>query len=434
MLNLLLLLVFIACLGLSAAWVAENPGAVTIHWFDWRIDTSFAFLMLLTVAGAFTMAYLYSVIYRLLKAPGHIAANRRLRHYRRGLSELTYSVAALAASDIKHAERHTRKAERLLGQTPLTLLLSAQIARSRGDDARTRMLLEAMLEHQETEYLAARSLSDAASKQQLFPKALNLAQRAYSVNPQETASVTAMIGLHLRLGQWQEALHAIDKAARKSGMRQADRLHYKGLTHLKQGMALLADNRNEAALAHARSAVKILPTFVPAIVFAAHTSALCGKRDKAIAIILKAWKKSPHPEMAAELHRLAAGEPKEKQLKLMRRLVALAPKEPESALALAEIAIEQKEWETARKALKLALSLEESARACKLMADLERAQNADMDASGRWMTRSASAAPDHAWTCQGCGQSAPAWDTHCPSCGAFDSLQWNRRELRFAAA
>ncbi len=128
------------------------------------------------------------------------------------MAALTHGVAALAAGEAESAEAHTRKAEKLLGSTPLVLLLSAQIARSKGDDNKTRLLLEQMLGHSETEYLAARSLSDAASRQQLFSKALALAQQAHAVNAK---GFSAVVSLHARLGQWQEALQAIEQALRK---------------------------------------------------------------------------------------------------------------------------------------------------------------------------------------------------------------------------
>src|SRR3954469_14777266 len=108
MINLLLLLVFITCLGITAAWIAENPGDVTIHWFDYRIDTSFAFLLLAALAAALVLTFVTLFIRRLITAPARYAQSRSLTSHRKGLAELTYSVAALAASDVGGAEEHTR--------------------------------------------------------------------------------------------------------------------------------------------------------------------------------------------------------------------------------------------------------------------------------------------------------------------------------------
>ena len=57
MINILLLQLFLACTGIVGAWIAENPGIVSIYWFDYRIDTSFAFLMLVALLSAILLSY-----------------------------------------------------------------------------------------------------------------------------------------------------------------------------------------------------------------------------------------------------------------------------------------------------------------------------------------------------------------------------------------
>jgi HemY protein len=424
MINLLLLLVLLCCVGIAAAWVAENPGDVTMTWFDYRIDTSLAFLLLLAIAAAFVLAYAIIFLRAFILAPGRFSLRRSERHYRKGLAEITYSVAALAASDIATAEAHTRKAQKLLGTTPLTLLLSAQIARSQGDDVKTQELLGKMLDYKETEYLAARSLSDSASKQQLFSKALHLAQRAQRINPKEAASANAVISLHMRMGGWQEALAAIDKSARKGRWHRARANRTRALVHLAQGQQLLESGHGDMALAHAKLCLKWLPNFVPATLFAARVFAANGMPEKAIKLILQNWKVTPHPQLAEQLRLLIAREPKDKQIKWVKKLAGQRPEHPQSGLALAETAIKLQEWEMARGALKKVLENEESVQACKLMAYLEQGEFSDFDAAGRWLARSAEAVHGAHWQCTSCSTVSENWDAHCPACNAYDSMEW----------
>jgi HemY protein len=431
MIRLLIWLLFIGFIGAGAAWVAEHPGDVTIYWFDLRIDTSFAFLLAAVLIFAFLFAYLLIFVRWLARLPVHFSERRNIRHYSKGLTEITYSVAALAASDVKAAEKHTRKAEKLLGSTPLTLLLSAQIARSQGDESKTRQLLEQMLDHKETEYLAARSLSESASKQQQFSAALPLAERASKVNPREKAPVAALVGLHTRLGQWQEALNAIDKAYRKGALKRSEMHYYKGLVHVRQGEALLDNGQADAALAHARICLKHMPEFLPAVIFAARAHHASGRSDKALKLIFSQWRKEPHPELASLMRIVMAKDTEAKQLKYAGKLVALAPEHPESQLALAEVAIKFKQWETARAALKAALAQEESVRACKLMAYVEQGEFSDYDASGRWLARSSEALTDPVWMCSACASVSEHWQSHCAECASFDTLSWKKREIRF---
>jgi HemY protein len=40
MIRVVLFLVFVACVAVGAAWLAERPGDVTITWLNHRIETS----------------------------------------------------------------------------------------------------------------------------------------------------------------------------------------------------------------------------------------------------------------------------------------------------------------------------------------------------------------------------------------------------------
>lgn len=329
MLNLLLLLIFLSCLGIVSAWVAGNPGSVTIHWFDYQIDTSFAFLLLLAIVGAALLAYSWLLVRSLILAPALFSESRRLKHYQKGLTELTHSIAALAVADVENAKIHTRKAEKQLGRAPLIMLLTAQIARSQGDDAQTKLLLEQMLNHKETEYLAARSLSEVASKQQHFPKALSLAERAQALNPKGTDS---LVSLQIRLGHWQEALTVLAQAARKRQISRAELRRWRGIVHLEHGKVLLDEGRYEMALVVARQSLKELPGFVPAVVLMAHALDANDQQAKAIKLIFQTWKTSPHPQLSAELRELMAGEPRDKQDKTLRKLESINSRIPENGL------------------------------------------------------------------------------------------------------
>ncbi len=431
MLNLLLLLFFLTCLGVTVGWIAENPGNVTIYWFDYRIDTSFGFLLVLTLFSTAILFYTLAFIRRLILTPSHIAERRGLKQHKRGLTELTYSVAALAASDVKTAEAHTRKAEALLGRTPLTLLLSAQIARSQGDDARTRLLLDQMLDYKETEYIAARSLSDAASKQQIFPEALHMAERAHAINPKDLKPV---LGLHLRLGQWQEALAAIVKSARKGNISRAEARHYRGVVYLTQGIQMLETEQQDAAVKAANLCMKETPDFLPAILFSARAYLAAGDEKKAVKLIMRAWTHTPHPQLATLYLAINNKQPKDAQIKLIQKLIATNPDSIESGLALTQAYINNRLWDLAYNTLQKIIVREESVRACHLMAIIEQGISSDPNAGGKWFTRSQVAQPDPEWVCFSCGQAAASWHVHCPSCNDLDSLEWKKRQVKYAAA
>ena len=431
MLNLLLLIFFLTCLGITAGWLAENPGNVTIYWFDYRIDTSFSFLLALALVATVVLSYTYVILRRIILAPSDFSERRGLKQHRKGLTEITYSVAALAAADIKSAELHTRRAETLLGRTPLTLLLSAQIARSQGDDARTRLLLDQMLDYKETEYIAARSLSDAASKQQIFPEALNMAERAHAINPKD---IKTLLGLHLRLGQWQEAQNAIKRSIKKHRLSRNEARHFRSLIYITQGTQLLDTEQHDEAVKAANLAMKETPDFLPAVLFAVRTYIAVKDEAKAQKLILRSWAYIPHPQLASMYLGMISKQPKDVQMKQVQKLAAANPDSIESSLAVTQAAIYNKLWDQAYQTLQKVIVREESVRACHLMALIEQGISADANAGGKWFTRSQVAQPDPEWVCSACGHASERWSVHCPSCNEVDAMEWKKRQVKYAAA
>jgi HemY protein len=321
MINLLLFLFFIGCAGLAAAWLVENPGDVSMQWFGYQIDTSVAFIFLLILLASLTITLFAMTIRRMVSAPGQFMQRRSLRQLKSGISELTYSVAALAASDIESAETHTRKVEKLLGRTPLTLLLSAQIAKTRGDEKETQAKLEQLLEYRETEYLAARFLSDSANKYQNLPKALNLAKQAQNMNPKDKASALAVVSLEVRLKHWHDALANLERAR----LPRKEKQRLRALIQVEYAALLLEEGHDEEALHIARGALGILPGFAPAAAVAARAYSENHKQGKALSILKKAWKKAPSPLLAETLHDITAHEEPERKEKLHALFSTEAP-------------------------------------------------------------------------------------------------------------
>lgn len=266
MINLLLFLFFIACSSLSIAMIVDNPGSVTMLWFDYQVETSVAFIILVIILAAIFLV-LFTLLLRLIIAsPSQFLQRRNVKQLNNGITELTYSIAALASSNITAAETHVHKVEKLLGKTPLTILLSAQIAKNKGNEATTHALLEQLLEFKETEYLATRSLSDSASKNDNLPKALLLAKKALEMNPKDSATATSVASLQIRLKHWDEAVATLQK----SKLARGEKARLIALTQLARGELLMASGYYEEALSLVKNIISNLSDFPPAIAFCAN--------------------------------------------------------------------------------------------------------------------------------------------------------------------
>lgn len=430
MIRLLIILFTLSALGILGAWIAENPGNVTMHWFDYRIDTTISVMGLLFILGGIILAWIYLILRALITLPKSFSEKRTLRSYRKGLDELTQSVVALASADAKTASIHTIKAEKYLGKSPITLLLSAQVSRLQGDDVHTQHLLEEMLEHKQTEYIAARYLSETATANNQLTKARELAARAQKSSTQGTKQ---LLSLHIQLGEWQQAVLLLQKSLRSGSITRSELRNYQAVLYTQQSQAMLDTQNTEAAIENAKRAVKIDPQSSAAYV--AYMTALLhnGKDALARKLLLKRWKQEPSVLYETLIQKATATLPKEKAIKYLQKLRSLKPDAYASHICIAHVAVSRGDWHVAREALKKALANSETAQACKLMAEVEKGEFADYDAAAHWLTRSTEATAAPEWICDNCGRASKQWQAHCPKCHSFDTLKWRQRDMAYIA-
>src|SRR3546814_13347697 len=88
-------------------------------------------------------------------------------------------MVAVAAGDAQEAARWSRRADDLLEDPPLTLLLSAQAAQLNGDERAAEKYFNAMLEKPETRFLGLRGLLMPALPENDHRRALGFARQAH---------------------------------------------------------------------------------------------------------------------------------------------------------------------------------------------------------------------------------------------------------------
>jgi HemY protein len=201
-----------------------------------------------------------------------------------------------------------------------------------------------------------------------------------------------------------------------------------------QAALLLAQSRaaadNETVLRLAGEAQELVPGFVAAAVRRAQLLQGAGYGHKAAKAIETAWRREPHPHLAAAYGALFADEAPLARVKRFERLAALKPDHIESHLALAEAALAARLWGEARRQLAAAggddaaTGNPPAARICRLMAALEEAEHGNGAAARLWLARAGEAPPDPVFVCANCGAEYRDWQPLCARCRAFDSLVW----------
>ncbi len=430
MFRVLRYLVVVTALVAGAVWLADNAGAVTLNWRGWRIETSVAVLL---VAGAAVLA-VAGILYRfwllVVRAPSQWRETWRLKRRQRGYEALTRGMVAVAAGDGIEARRQARRAEGLLNEPPLTLLLQAQSAQLSGDERAAARFFAAMAARSETEFLGVRGLLGQAVKRDDRAGALDLARRAWRLKPKSGWVAGVLFDLETRDGRWLDALATLDAAIaagavdKQTGRRRRAAL----LVELARAERMRGEAGAEDAKRFAAEAHKLAPESIAAALAYAGALLALNKTRKAAGAIERAFALSPHPDLAALYPRARGADGALAAAREVRDLTRAQPNHPESRLALARALTDAKLWGEARAALD-GFGENPPARACRLMAEIEDAARDDAAAARQWLLRAAMAEADPAWTCESCGTAAPEWRAVCAKCGAFDTAVWRAPAL-----
>lgn len=419
----------LVAISLGAVWMAQHSGEIVIDWLGWRIKTSTPVLIIAAILFAMIVALLYRFWRAMVGAPRAFGIARTERRRREGYLALTRGMVALAAGDPEEARRQAKDANgRLDEDEPLTMLLLAQAAQLDGEEGAAKRYFEAMLERPETEFLALRGLMVQSQRARDREETLKLARRAHEIRPKSKWVITELFEAEAAAGNWKAAENLIRKAVRQGAMAGDEPTQYRAILQLQQSVAAGAEGDEAKALKLAREAHKTNPDLLPALIAVARGMLKAGKTSKAEGFIEHAWKKGPHPELA-EMYREAIGiKDPLKRVQAIRALRNLRGDHPESHLAMARAALDAKLWGEARRHLTEARNtgtgVGNSARWCRLMAEVEEAEHGNTEAARQWLSKAADAPPDPGWVCDNCGATAPGWNAICGHCGRFGTIDW----------
>ncbi len=421
MVRVVLFLVLLGLLAFGAAWVADQPGTVSIVWLGRHIEFEvLTGLVALLAAAALAMA-LIAIAKWLVTSPAMARRAMRRRRARKGSEAVTHGILAVGAGDRRAAERHARDAEKFAPGQPLTLLLKAQSAQLAGDRSGAEAAFRAMVEGRDTRLLGLRGLFVEAQRRGDQTAARAIADEAVKDAPSAAWASQAVLESQTLTGDWDGALTSIERqyAARTIDRDKAKRLRAVLLT----AKAIAAEDRDPAgAKALALEAHGLAPTLVPAAVVAGRLLSADGDARKASRVLEAAWKATPHPDIAEVYAHARRGDSRLDELKRIEHLARLVPSHPEGAMAVARAAIDAGEFDRARKVLEPLVDAQPTQRACLLMAELSAKDGGDHGRAREWMARALRAARDPVWTAD--GQASDVWFPASLVSGRLDAFEW----------
>ena len=306
MVRLLLFLVLLALAAYGLAWLAENPGDVALTFHGVEYDVSLMVAIAIVVGLAIAIALAWGVIRFVFRLPSLMSLATKARRREKGYAALSGGMAAVGSGDARTASKLAAEARKHLGDAPLTKLLRAQAAQLSGDRAGAAAAFRDMLDHPQlmrwacaacTSRRAAPAITRRRSNMRAAP---TITRRCHGRRRRcsTIAPSTATGAARWRLSSSNAAAKLIDKPT-ATRWRAA----------LKTAMAEQAAERDpKAALGLAQEAIALAPGLVPAAALAGRLLAANGDLRRAGKTLEAAWRRAPHPDLAAAYLRLRRGD------------------------------------------------------------------------------------------------------------------------------
>ena len=424
MIRALIFFAKVAIVVFIAVWLANRPGDLVLQWYGWQVQTSVAILILFIVVVAGLSAIGWRMWGRVLGMPRGFKRGRSDRRMRKGYQALTQGMVAVAAGEPDEARRHARRADSLLEEPPLTMLLSAQAAQLNGDEQAAKRYFSRMLEDDDTRFLGLRGLLRQAEREGDLKGALEYARQAYDIRPQTPWVLNSLFDLSLKAGELERALDAVEESRKRNLIDRETARRRRAVILTELARRSQAEGKASFARDYAKEALDLAPGLVPAVRVYARLLIEQDRGRAAAKAIEKAWAHQPHPELVdLYLQARPAKTPKDRYARV-KRLAEKAPGHRESELALGRAALQAEQWADAKRHLENAGGQQPSEEVCRELAELAERQNDDREAARGWLRKATEAPADPAWLCTTCGAMADDWQAVCGHCGTFDSFAW----------
>lgn len=413
--------ILIAIMGMGAAWIADQPGEVTLTWLGREITMDVVVAAGLVVVIVIVIILFISLVKLIMGGPQAFTDFLSVRRERSGYSALSSGMLAVGSGNVKLAAKHAAQANKLLSDEPLTLLLKAQTAQLQGDDEEARRIFDAMLQRSDTELLGLHGLFVEAQRAGDMELARAYAERAVERQPDLPWAGKAVLKLQSASNDWAMVEQTIDRNQRNKLISKPEANKKRAVLKVSQAMDL--EKKDEAAaLKLAEDAHKLDPNLVPAAVIAGRLLSARGDIRKATRILERTWRKSAHPDIAEVYGDVRAGDSPRDRLKRVRSLASIGFSGDEGAIAVARAAIDAQLWDDARSALETCAQNRPSQRICMLMAEIEQGDKGDTGRVREWLARGVRAPRDPQWTAD--GYSSASWLPTSPVSGELGAFQW----------
>jgi HemY protein len=389
MMRLIVYVAMVAALATAAVWLANDPGAVSLVWHGWRVNTSVGILVTAMIAAMIVIFLVLRLVALLGGTVRAFAAAQRERRLKRGLTSLGDGFAAVQAGQGPAARKLAKEAASLLHNNSAVLMLRKDAAVLSGDGREVQAAAQAMLARPETELAGLRTLADKALAEGDVMGALTHARNALAHRDAPPWALHMVMDGEIVMERWGEALAALDTKLGRETFAAVEYRRLKSRLLTRQAQAYLRGGDAAAAANAARKAMDADDANYNAVAVFAKAMAAQGKGRKAAGAVERAWASAPHVELLAAYKALIPGESTLDWAQRVDNLAKAAPNHPESRLAVAIASLDAALWGQARNRLQ-GLTGEDTApeiraRAAHILAEVETRERGDSDSAAEWL-------------------------------------------------
>lgn len=428
MLRALWFLIQIAVVVLAAIWLLELPGQVELAALGYSMTVQSGLFVIGFILAAIIFSLLARLVMGIVLFPQWLGGWSRKRRRARAMRQLTQGYALLAAGQAEKSLKLSRKVQDVLPEAKsLALLLEAQSNRALGQDVSATQNYRTLMEDKDAAFLGLKGLLSQSVAVGHTEQALDYAERAAKMHPKAGWVVKTLYDLQIAARDFDAARATLKKAVKLGAVDKAQSISDQVAMNMYQAEKLEEVGQGDEAIRLIERAVKLDPTFVPAVAALTGAFVAKGKNRRAQSLIENAWKTKPHPALLPIWDRLAPANSSRDMMKRMRwyeKLVSINTDSVHGQMAAAREAMENGLMGEARAYLVRAEKLTPSADLYRLFLKLERAVDADEDTirSVEQKIYTAPAAP--VWYCGKTGMVYDHWSPVARPHGSFNTIEW----------
>ncbi|MBX7145840.1 MAG: hypothetical protein K1X44_00870 [Alphaproteobacteria bacterium] len=428
MIRTFIIFCFLFFIILTTYWISNQPGQITMEWFGYQIGMPSWLFVFFFVFFTLALSFILALGNFIIHFPAKWRLKKKQKNQEKGLAILSQTILTIAAGDTTKANSLIKQSVHYLGTSPLTLLLSAQIAQLAGDEKEAQKYFLSMQQNDQTEFLGSRGLITQSLQHDDIHQALLLTKNAMQKNGQNPWLIKTYLNLNFRLQNWQNCLDILDQAKKIGVLTQIEAIRYRAVIYTEQLRLKLSSilNNSDQIKENLDLLQRILgwaPHLIFAVILKSWFLNQLSTPRQLLKYIEKNWGVTPHP-ILADLY-IKNFDKNKSPILAAQKLASFNPNHYISFITIAKVAIQEKKWDIARTSLNQAqhtgpLTIE----LCHLMIKIEEQGFHDPVQVNHWLDKLSKAEPNYGWVCKSCNYENNSWQACCPRCHNFDTIDW----------